>query len=209
MKGFLRAMRYNTLNKPLTLLLVLALWSSCSLQTQAVPLFDKWHSKNKPEVTPVVSLTTDPSVKRVDLLMTTSQLSQFQTFNRLLSMTRLATSMKWSGPFTVFAPTDEAFAKMPEGTMDSLLKPQNKQQLMALVKAHVMEGAFSSRYVQKMNKISMLDGEKLQISRLEGLHVGPAKLIQKDIQASNGIIHGIDAVLIPPKEDVSTKTATP
>jgi transforming growth factor-beta-induced protein len=104
-----------------------------------------------------------------------------------------------AGPLTVFAPTDEAFAALPEGTISSLLKPENKQQLADILKYHVVAGRVSLADALKAGQAPSLQGNILTIDFQNGsVRVGGAKLVTADITASNGLIHVIDQVLLPP-----------
>ena len=97
------------------------------------------------------------------------------------------------GPFTVFAPTDEAFAKLPAGTVENLLKPENKDQLVAILTYHVVSGKIMSSDLLSTTSAPTVNGQSAPI----GLRVGNANVIQADIDASNGVIHVIDTVLLP------------
>lgn len=102
------------------------------------------------------------------------------------------------GPFTVFAPTNEAFAKLPKGTVESLLKPENKDKLVAILKYHVVPGKVMAKDVVKVDSAKTAQGSEVKIT-LEGktVKVNNAKVIKTDLEASNGVIHVIDTVIIP------------
>ena len=107
-------------------------------------------------------------------------------------------TLKGKGPFTVFAPTDAAFAKLPEGTVASLLKPENKSKLVAILTHHVLAGAVSSKaVVGKKLSPKTVNGTSLSVDGTMGVMVSGAKVIAADVKASNGIIHAIDKVLLP------------
>lgn len=110
----------------------------------------------------------------------------------------LVETLKGKGPFTVFAPTDEAFAKLPEGTVEMLLKPENKDKLVAVLTYHVVAGKVTASDVAKMDSGTTVQGQKVMI-KLEGdkVMVNDAHVIKADIEASNGVIHVIDKVLLP------------
>lgn len=104
------------------------------------------------------------------------------------------------GPFTVFAPTDEAFAKLPAGTVESLLKPENKQQLVDILKYHVISGRVYDEDAVKAESANTLLGKSIEISfSAEGLKANEATVVSKNVEASNGVIHIVDSVLLPPK----------
>lgn len=110
----------------------------------------------------------------------------------------LVETLKGKGPFTVFAPTDEAFAKLPEGTVEMLLKPENKDKLVAVLTYHVVAGKVTASDVAKMDSGTTVQGQKVMI-KLEDdkVMVNDAHVIKADIEASNGVIHVIDKVLLP------------
>ena len=110
----------------------------------------------------------------------------------------LVDTLKGKGPFTVFAPTDDAFSKLPKGTIDSLLKPENKSKLVAILTHHVISGAVpSADVVSKKLSPKTVNGSSLSIDGTMGVMVSGAKVITADVKASNGIIHVIDKVLLP------------
>ena len=112
-------------------------------------------------------------------------------------------TLKGSGPFTVFAPTDEAFAKLPKGTVEELLKPENKDKLKAILTYHVVSGKVMAADVVKLDgkEVKTVQGSPVVI-KVDGgtVMVGNAKVTKTDIQTSNGVIHVIDTVLLPPAD---------
>lgn len=103
------------------------------------------------------------------------------------------------GPFTVFAPTDQAFAKLPAGTLESLLKPENKDKLRAILTYHVVAGEVDAAEVAKLTSVKTVEGANLKIVANNGsVRVDNATVVKADIRTSNGIIHVIDAVMLPP-----------
>ncbi|HYG99388.1 MAG TPA: fasciclin domain-containing protein [Terriglobales bacterium] len=123
---------------------------------------------------------------------------QFNTLAKAIQAAGLAETLKGPGPFTVFAPTDEAFSKLPEGTVEDLLKPENKEKLTAILTYHVVPGDVTSSQVAGMNSAKTVNGESLSIMSQGGkVRVGDAQVVKTDIQASNGVIHVIDTVLMP------------
>jgi uncharacterized surface protein with fasciclin (FAS1) repeats len=123
------------------------------------------------------------------------------SFNTLVAAVQaagLVETLKGEGPLTVFAPTDEAFAKLPEGTVESLLKPENRSKLQAVLTYHVVPGRVTADEVVKLSSAATANGRELRITANgEQVMVDNANVIQTDIMASNGIIHVIDAVVIP------------
>ncbi len=123
------------------------------------------------------------------------------TFNTLIAAAQaadLVDALKGDGPLTVFAPTDDAFAKLPEGTVETLLKPENKEKLQAVLLYHVVAGKVTSDQVVNLTSAESLEGDTIDISVKEGkVYVDDAQVIAADIEASNGVIHVIDAVILP------------
>jgi uncharacterized surface protein with fasciclin (FAS1) repeats len=110
----------------------------------------------------------------------------------------LVETLKGEGPFTVFAPTDEAFAALPEGTVESLLKPENRDMLTAILTYHVVPGKVLASDVVKLSSATTVEGSSVDIEVKEGsVFVDGAKVIQADVPASNGVIHVIDKVILP------------
>ncbi|QDU49215.1 fasciclin domain-containing protein [Gimesia panareensis] len=136
-----------------------------------------------------------------NLVETASAAGQFKTLLTAATEAGLAETLSNKGPFTVFAPTDKAFAQLPEGTLESLLKPENKQKLAAILKYHVVAGRVYSEDALAAGEAKTLQGQKVKISATGGVaKVNQAKILKTDIDASNGVIHVIDAVLMPPKD---------
>ena len=123
----------------------------------------------------------------------------FGTLLAAVKAAGLAEALSGEGPFTVFAPTDEAFAKLPKGTVATLLKPENKEKLAAILKYHVVAGRVFSTDAVKAGKAKTLQGSNLTISKSDaGAMINKAGLLAADINAANGVIHVIDSVLLPP-----------
>ena len=123
---------------------------------------------------------------------------QFETLVAAVKAAGLVDTLKGDGPFTVFAPTDEAFSRLPEGTVEDLLKPENRDRLQAVLTYHVVPGAVSSDEVSRLRRAKTVNGDKVKIKVKSGtVTVDDAKVVQADISAKNGVIHVIDTVLIP------------
>jgi uncharacterized surface protein with fasciclin (FAS1) repeats len=133
-----------------------------------------------------------------DIVDTAVAAGSFKTLATALKAAGLIDTLKGKGPFTVFAPTDEAFAKLPAGTVDDLLKPENKAKLTAILTYHVAEGKVMAADVVKLKSAKTVNGKSIQIM-VEGatVMVDNAKVIKTDIGTSNGVIHVIDTVLLP------------
>lgn len=131
-----------------------------------------------------------------DIIETAAAAGSFTTLAKAIEAAGLVETLKGEGPFTVFAPTDEAFAKLPEGTLDSLL--QDKEKLAAILTYHVVPGKVSSEDVAQLPMAKTVNGQDLKIAAADGkVMVGNATVTQADIPASNGVIHVIDTVLLP------------
>ncbi|HYI28670.1 MAG TPA: fasciclin domain-containing protein [Bradyrhizobium sp.] len=136
-----------------------------------------------------------------DLVDTALASGQFQTLAAALDAAGLVETLKGPGPFTVFAPTDEAFAKLPEGTVETLLQSENKDQLTAILTYHVVPGEVTAAEVAGLKSAETVNGGTLEIDASNGaVMVNDANVTATDIMATNGIIHIIDAVVLPPVE---------
>jgi len=133
-----------------------------------------------------------------DIVDTAVSAGQFNTLVAAVKEAELVDTLKSKGPFTVFAPSDEAFAKLPAGTVENLLKPENKDQLIAVLTYHVVPGKIMSSDIagQKAN-VKTVQGSELAVDATDGVMVDNAMVVAADIEASNGVIHVIDAVVLP------------
>ena len=135
-----------------------------------------------------------------DVVDTAVDAGQFKTLATALKAAGLIETLKRPGPFTVFAPTDEAFAKLPPGTVENLLKPENKAKLTAILTYHVVPGAVKAEEVTKLNEAKTVNGAMVKVSSDAGnVMINDAKIVAADIAASNGVIHVIDKVILPPE----------
>lgn len=122
----------------------------------------------------------------------------FNTLAAALTAADLVDTLKGEGPFTVFAPTDEAFAALPEGTLESLLKPENRDQLVAILTYHVVPGKVKAAQVITLDNATTVNGQDVRIQvDNKGVMVDNARVIKTDLLASNGVIHVIDSVILP------------
>jgi uncharacterized surface protein with fasciclin (FAS1) repeats len=136
------------------------------------------------------------AAKGQDIVDTAVAAGSFNTLAKALKAADLVGTLKGKGPFTVFAPTDEAFAKLPAGTLDSLLK--DKEKLRAVLTYHVVAGKVPSTEVVKMSSAKTVQGGAVKIAAMGGqVSVDNAKVTKADVEASNGVIHVIDTVLLP------------
>jgi len=133
-----------------------------------------------------------------DVVDTAVAAGQFNTLSAALKAADLVEILKGPGPFTVFAPTDEAFAKLPPGTVEDLLKPENKEKLTQILTYHVVPGKVTSDKVVKLKSAKTVQGSEAKI-KVEGgkVYVDNAQVVKPDIEASNGVIHVIDSVILP------------
>jgi uncharacterized surface protein with fasciclin (FAS1) repeats len=135
--------------------------------------------------------------RKSDIVETALAANNFSTLATALGAAGLIETLKGEGPFTVFAPTDAAFAKVPQQTLEDLLQPENKKKLAAILTYHVVPGKVTSHEVIAMNSATTLQGQKLNISKQDGVKINEAKVIVTDVEATNGVIHIIDSVLMP------------
>lgn len=134
-----------------------------------------------------------------DIVDTAVSAGSFSTLVAAVQAAELVELLKSEGPFTVFAPTDEAFAKLPAGTVDGLLLPENRDQLVAVLKYHVVPGKVAAADVVKLNEATTAQGSAVTIKASdEGVMINDASVVKTDIETSNGIIHVIDSVILPP-----------
>ena len=135
-----------------------------------------------------------------DIVDTAVGAGQFKTLAAALQAAGLVDTLKGPGPFTVFAPTDAAFAKLPAGTVESLLKPENKAKLTAILTYHVVPGAVKAEQVTKLDEAKTVNGAMVKVSTDDGkVMINNANVVKADIPASNGVIHVIDKVILPPQ----------
>jgi uncharacterized surface protein with fasciclin (FAS1) repeats len=135
-----------------------------------------------------------------DIVDTAVDAGKFKTLAAALEAAGLVSTLKGAGPFTVFAPTDEAFAKLPAGTVESLLKPENKARLAAILTYHVVPGKVMAADVAGIDEADTVNGKKIDLD-VEGssVKVNDATVTAADVVASNGVIHVIDKVILPPE----------
>ena len=136
--------------------------------------------------------------KAADIVDTAVSAGSFSTLVAAVQAADLVDTLKGKGPFTVFAPTDEAFAALPEGTVETLLLPENKDQLVEILTYHVVPAkVMSGDIAGKRAKVLTVQGDRLSVNARNGVKVNDAKVVQADIEASNGVIHVVDKVILP------------
>lgn len=156
-----------------------------ALALAAIPAQAQWNGEK-----------SDPDI--VDVAISAGT---FETLVAAVKAADLVDVLKGDGPFTVFAPTDEAFAKLPAGTVAELLKPENKEKLVAVLTYHVVPGRVMAKDVASLKEAKTVQGQSLEVSIKDGAAmVDDAKIVKTDIAASNGIIHVIDRVVLPDTE---------
>jgi uncharacterized surface protein with fasciclin (FAS1) repeats len=139
-------------------------------------------------------MTTEPH----DIVDTAVAAGSFNTLVAAVTAADLVDTLKGAGPFTVFAPSDDAFAKLPAGTVEDLVKPENKDKLVAILTLHVLSGAVHAADVAgKTLSPASVNGEALNVDGTDGVTVNGAKVVAADIACTNGVIHVIDTVLLP------------
>ena len=150
-------------------------------------------------VAAVVSVAPAHAQQSKNIVDTAIAAGSFTTLAKALTAADLVDTLKGPGPFTVFAPTDKAFAKLPAGTLDNLLKPENKDKLRRILTYHVVPGKVVAADVVKVSSAKTVSGDSLPI-QVNGSMVmaGKARVVKTDVGASNGVIHVIDTVLLPP-----------
>jgi uncharacterized surface protein with fasciclin (FAS1) repeats len=135
---------------------------------------------------------------RADIVDTAVGAGQFTTLAAALKAAGLVDTLKGAGPYTVFAPTDAAFAALPKGTVEALLKPENREKLVAILTYHVVPGRVTATQVAKMDAATTVQGSTVAIAASGGaVTVNSARVVTADVAASNGVIHVIDKVLMP------------
>ncbi|OLQ94355.1 fasciclin [Vibrio ponticus] len=140
----------------------------------------------------------DHGMKKPDIVDVAVENGSFTTLVAAVKAAGLVETLKGDGPFTVFAPTDDAFAKLPEGTVEMLLKPENKDKLVAILTYHVVPGKVMAADVVKLDKATTVQGQDVMISvNGDKVMVDNANVVATDVKASNGVIHVIDTVIMP------------
>lgn len=136
--------------------------------------------------------------KTMDIVDAASSAGNFQSLCKAVKAAGLVDTLKGQGPFTVFAPTDQAFSKLDPGTIQDLLKPENKETLSSILTYHVVQGKLTTEDVMKSSELQTVNGQSLSI-KVEGdsVMINSAKVVDPDIDCSNGVIHAIDSVVLP------------
>lgn len=154
---------------------------------------------DSPKSSPAVSPTPAPTAKD-DLITLAKSAGNFTTFVKIVEAAGLTATLQQAGTYTVFAPTDTAFSKLPAGKLDELLKPENKAKLIALVSYHLAATKLTSADLSKTDEVKTLEGTEIDVDVTPDgkvIEVDDAKVLGSDLEASNGVLHSIDAVLQP------------
>ena len=134
-----------------------------------------------------------------DIVDTAIAAGSFSTLVAAVQAAGLAETLKGPGPFTVFAPTDDAFKKLPSGTVETLLKPENKEKLAAILTYHVLPGTVMAADIAgKAMMVKSVEGSEISVDATNGVKVNDASVVTADIATTNGVIHVIDTVIMPP-----------
>ena len=145
-----------------------------------------------------VSGSTVVRAETRDVVDTAVAAGSFKTLAKALDAAGLVTTLKGAGPFTMFAPTDEAFAKLPAGTLETLLKPENREKLRRILTYHVVSGKVMASDAMKLQSAKAVSGDTITVKAQNGVvHVDSATVTSADVTASNGVIHVIDSVILP------------
>ena len=147
---------------------------------------------------PTATVASIPTVKE-DLIAVAQSAGNFKTFLKAVEAAGLTSTLQKPGPYTVFAPTDTAFSKLPAGTLDDLLKPENKAKLVATLSYHVAAGKYTNADLLKLDEVKTLQGTEVDVDSPDGklIEIDEAKILGVDIEAANGVLHAIDSVLQP------------
>lgn len=141
---------------------------------------------------------TSAPVAKMCIVDTAAHAGTFHTLSKAIKAAGLESALRGEGPFTVFAPTDEAFGKLPAGTLEDLLKPENKEKLASILTYHVVAGKVYAKDVVKLSSAKTLNGQSVKITVDNGkVKIDDANVVKTDIEARNGVIHVIDKVILP------------
>jgi uncharacterized surface protein with fasciclin (FAS1) repeats len=135
--------------------------------------------------------------EKYDLVETANHAGNFRLFLQALEAAGLKDTLKETGPYTILAPVDDAFIKIPQTKLHDLFKSENRESLRSLLRNHIIAGDLPSRDLKRHDEIRSMNGEELRIESRAGLWANEAQFITPDLKASNGVLHGIDTVLMP------------
>ena len=135
--------------------------------------------------------------EKYDLVETAHQAGNFRLFLQALEAAGLKDTLRETGPYTIFAPVDDAFLKIPQTRLYDLFKTENRESLQSLLRNHITAGKLLSKELKEHDEVSSMNAEDLRIESRAGLWINDAQVVTGDLKASNGVLHGIDAVLMP------------
>jgi uncharacterized surface protein with fasciclin (FAS1) repeats len=135
--------------------------------------------------------------EKYDLIETANNTGNFRIFLQALEAAGLNETLKGTGPYTILAPVDDAFIKLPQIKLHDLFKTENRDSLLSLLSNHIIAGELPSRDLKRHHDIRSMNGEELRIESRVGLWVNEAQVVTPDLKASNGVLHGIDTVMMP------------
>jgi len=154
---------------------------------------------------PIANQNTDNDHNHHNIVEVASDTDNLSTLVTAVQAAGLVETLSGDGPFTVFAPTNEAFAALPEGTLESLLEPENRDQLVAILTYHVVSGEVMSTDLSDGMMAETVEGREVTVSIADGgVSINDANVVAADVEASNGVVHVIDTVLLPPEEESSS-----
>lgn len=145
---------------------------------------------------------------KIDVIETANKAGNFRMFLQALDVAGLRQTLKENGPYTVLAPVDEAFAKLPKTKLEGLFKPENKENLQGLLRNHIVSGKFLTNELKSNDQTKTMRGEELKVKSQAGLWVNEAKVVSPDLVAANGVLHGIDSILMPQAQAAAGGAAT-
>ena len=143
--------------------------------------------------------------EKYDLVETANHTGNFRIFLQAVEAAGLKDTLKETGPYTILAPVDDAFIKLPQTKLHDLFKSENRDSLRSLLSNHIIAGNLPSRELKRRDELRSMNGEQLRIESRAGLWVNEAKVITPDVEASNGVIHGIHTVLTPQTQAAATQ----
>jgi len=148
---------------------------------------------------------TDLMTEKYDLVETANQTGNFRIFLQAVETAGLKDTLSETGPYTILAPVDDAFIKMPQTKLHDLFRSENRESLRTLLKHHMIAGNLPSRELKRHDEVTSMNGEKLRIESRAGLWANEGQVITPDLKASNGVLHGLDAVLMPQLEAAAAR----
>lgn len=141
---------------------------------------------------------------KMDVIETANKAGNFRVFLQALETAGLKQTLKDAGPYTILAPVDDAFAKVPKAKLEGLFKDENKETLQTLLRNHIVSGKLLTTELKTTDKAKTMKGEELKVNARAGIFVNDAKVVSPDLVATNGVLHGIDTILMPQAKTAAT-----